>query len=173
MAMLLDFDPEVVAFSAQPFWLIWAGQHGERRHAPDFFARRADGVGVIVDVRPDELVDQKAAEAFAVTAAACQQVDWEFRRTSGPPTVLAANVRWLAGYRHSRCHRPEIADALLEVFAEPTPLFAGAAAVGDRLAVLPALYHLLWRQELAATDLATAPLSPGSLVRRAEAATTP
>jgi hypothetical protein len=35
--------------------------------------------------------------------------------------------------------------------------------VGDRLAVLPVLYHLLWRHVLA-TDLATAPLSPGSLV---------
>lgn len=48
------------------------------------------------------------------------------------------------------------------------PLFAGAAAVGDRLVVLPVLYHLLWRQVLAA-ELATAPLSPSSLVHLAEA----
>jgi hypothetical protein len=77
-------------------------------------------------------------------------------------------VRWLAGYRHPRCHRPEVAAALLEQFAEPTPLFAGAAAVGDRLVVLPVCYHLLWRQVLT-TDLTAAPLSPSSLVRLAEA----
>jgi hypothetical protein len=127
-----------------------------------------DGAGVVVDVRPDELVDHQAAEAFAATAAACQQVGWEFRRTGGPSPVLAANVRWLAGYRHPRCHRPEVAAALLEQFAEPTPLFAGAAAVGDRLVVLPVCYHLLWRQVLT-TDLTAAPLSPSSLVRLAEA----
>jgi hypothetical protein len=55
----------------------------------------------------------------------------------------------------------------MERFTEPMPLFAGAEAVGDRLAVLPVLYHLLWRHVLT-TDLATGPLSPGSLVRLAE-----
>jgi len=163
VAMLLDFDAEIVAFASQPFWLIWPDQHGERKHAPDFFARRADGTGVVIDVRPDGLVDAEAAEAFGVTASACQQAGWEFRRTGGPSAVLAANLRWLAGYRHPRCRQPEIADALVEVFVEPAPLFAGAGAVGDRLAVLPTLYHLLWCQVLAA-DLAAAPLSPSSLV---------
>ncbi len=168
VAMLLDFDPEIVAFSAQPFWLIWPGQQGERKHAPDFFARRTDGTSVVVDVRPDDLVDPEAAEAFEVTAAACQAVGWDFRRTGGPSAVLAANVRWLAGYRHPRCRRPELADALMERFVEPMPLFAGAAAVGDRLAVLPVLYHLLWRHVLM-TNLAAAPLSPSSMVHRAQA----
>jgi hypothetical protein len=37
--MMLDFDAEVVAVSAQPFWLVWAGERGRRRHAPDLFAR--------------------------------------------------------------------------------------------------------------------------------------
>lgn len=102
VAMLLDFDPEIVAFSSQPFWLIWPGQQGERRHAPDFFARRADGTGVVIDVRPDDLVDPKAAEVLDATASACGEVGWESRRTGGPSAVLAANVRWLAGYRHPR-----------------------------------------------------------------------
>jgi hypothetical protein len=154
-------------FASQPFWLIWPGQQGERKHAPDFFARLADGTGVVIDVRPDDLVDPEAAEVFDVTASACSQAGWEFRRTGGPAAVLAANVRWLAGYRHPRCHRPEIADALVGRFAEPMPLFAGAVAVGDRLAVLPVLYHLLWRHVLA-TDLASAPLAPRNLVCLAE-----
>jgi len=50
VAMLLDFDPEIVGFSAQPFWLLWPGEQGERKHAPDFFARRTDGTGMVIDV---------------------------------------------------------------------------------------------------------------------------
>ena len=42
---------------------------------------------------------------------------------------------------------------MLEAFAEPAPLMAGAVAAGDPMAVLPALFHLMWRHVLAA-DLA-------------------
>jgi hypothetical protein len=124
---------------------------------------------VVIDVRPDDLVDPEAAEVFEAAASACREAGWQFRRTGAPPAVLTANVRWLAGYRNPRCHRPEIADAPMERFVAPMPLFTGAAAVGDRLVVLPVLYHLLWRQVLS-VDLAAAPLSPGSLVHLAEAA---
>ena len=56
--MMLDFDPAVIAFSSQPFWLIWVqGGKGQRRHAPDYFARLADGTGVVVDVRPDDRIE--------------------------------------------------------------------------------------------------------------------
>jgi hypothetical protein len=163
VAMMLDFDPDIVAFSAQPFWLVWSGEQGEREHAPDFFARLADGAGVVVDVRPDDQVSPEAAEAFEVTATACREVGWEFRRAGRPSPVVAANVRWLAGYRNPRCDRPDVAQALVETFIRPAPLLAGAAAAGDRLAVLPVLYHLLWRHVLT-TDLAAAPLSSSSIV---------
>ena len=43
VVMMLDFEPAVVAFSSQPFWLTWAQDGGQRRHAPDYFARLADG----------------------------------------------------------------------------------------------------------------------------------
>jgi TnsA-like endonuclease N terminal len=167
VAMMLDFDREVVGFSSQPFWLYWVGQSGQRRHAPDFFVRLADGGGVVLDVRPDDQVDAAAAETFAVTARACTEVGWEFRRAGGPPTVLAANVRWLAGYRHPRCQRPDIAADLLRVFSQPTPLLAGAREVSDPIVVLPMLYHLMWRQVLQA-DLTSTVLGPRSLVRSAE-----
>jgi hypothetical protein len=169
VAMMLDFDPAVIAFSSQPFWLYWMGEQGQRRHAPDFFARLADGGGVVVDVRPDDLVDDSAAEAFAATARACAEVGWEFRRTGGPPRVLAANVRWLAGYRHPRCLRVEVAQELLRVFGQPTPLVVGACEVGDPIAVLPVLYHLLWRGDLR-TDVTAVVLGPRTLVRSAEVA---
>jgi len=96
--MLMDFDPQVIGLSSQPFWLCWHDGRRRRRHPPDFFARLADGSGVVVDVRPDDLVDAKATEVFAVTAEACRQVGWTFRRVGAPDPVLAANVRWLAGW---------------------------------------------------------------------------
>jgi hypothetical protein len=79
--MLMDFDPSVTGIASQPFWLHWQDGDGRwRRHAPDFFARRADGGGVVVDVRPDDRIPPKDAEVFRVTALACGQAGWEFRR---------------------------------------------------------------------------------------------
>ena len=163
VAMMLDFDPDTVAFSSQPFWLTWTQNGDKRRHAPDYFARLADGTGVVIDVRPDDRIEPPDAEAFAATERACREVGWAFRRTGGPGITLAANVRWLAGYRHSRCCRSEIAKALLEVFTDPKPLMSGACDTGDPVAVLPVLYHLMWKHELVA-ELKEELLGPGSMV---------
>lgn len=164
--MLLDFDPDVTAVSSQPFWLRWRDEDGrDRRHAPDFFARLADGTGVVVDVRPDDRVPDKDAVVFAVTAAACAAAGWEFRRRGEIDPVLVANVRWLSRYRHPRCaEASDITAALLEVFAGGEGLFAGAELAGERLRVLPVLFHLMWRRRLLA-DLSEGPLGPATLVR--------
>ena len=161
--MMLDFSPQVRSFSAQPFWLLWESGGKARRHAPDFFVRLAGGGGAVVDVRADDRIAPEDAEAFEVTAAACESVGWGYRRVGVLDPVLAANVRWLAGYRHPRCLREEYRARLLEVFAWPAPLLAGAEAVGDRIAVLPSLFHLMWTRVLAA-DLASARLSGSSAV---------
>lgn len=164
--MLLDFSPQVRAFSAQPFWLLWPSGGRVRRHAPDIFVRLADGGGVVVDVRADDKIKPEDAEAFEVTAAACEWAGWGYRRVGVPDPVLAANVRWLAGYRHPRCLREEYRAGLLEAFAAPVPLLDGALSVGDRIAVLPSVFHLMWTGVLAA-DLASAPLDGRSLVSAA------
>jgi hypothetical protein len=93
--MLLDFDPDVVAVSSQPFWLRWAGQPGARRHVPDYFARLADGSAVVIDVRPDELVGADDAEVFAATQRACAGVGWGYRRV-GVADAGAGGERALA-----------------------------------------------------------------------------
>jgi hypothetical protein len=64
--------------------------------------------------------------------------------------VRAANLRWLSGYRHPRFAQPGLAARLGDVFAQPRPLLAGASAVGDLVGVLPVLFGMLWRGELAA-----------------------
>jgi hypothetical protein len=165
--MLLDFDPEVTAIAAQPFWLHWRGDGGRpRRHAPDLFARMADGSAVVIDVRPDDRIGPRDAEAFEATRQACGLAGWRFMRVGVPDPVRTANVAWLSRYRQRRCSSPDVAALLLKAFAEPAPLMAGAAAAGDPVAVLPVLFHLMWRHELAA-DLAVrltaeSPVSAGS-----------
>ena len=98
-----------------------------------------------------------------MTAQACGAAGWEYRRVGDLDPVLVANVRWLSRYRHPRCLVPEVAAVLLEAFAGGRGLFAGAEMAGDRLRVLPALFHLMWRRRLAA-DL-TDPLGAGTIVR--------
>lgn len=162
--MLLDFDPDVVAVSSQPFCLTWAGQPGARRHVPDFFARLADGSALVIDVRPDELIGADDAEVFAATQRACAVVGWGYRRVGVVDAVLAANVRWLSGFRHRRCGNALIGGELgRRVAAGPVTVSDLAGCAGDRVAVLPALYHLLWRGVLEA-DLAAAPLSGRTVV---------
>lgn len=161
--MMLDFDPAVAAFSSQPFWLLWHDGKRPRRHAPDFFARKDDGSGLVMDVRADDQIPDADAQAFEATARACDSVGWEYRRVGIPDPVLAANVRWLAGYRHPRCAAHQAAAHLMSVFSKPAGLLDGARAVGDPIAVLPVAFHLLWTRALQA-DLASVPLSSTTLV---------
>jgi len=169
-AILLDFDPAVRAFASQPFWLHWrdVATGRARTHAPDYFARLADGVGLVIDCRPADRVDDRSAVAFAATRRACELVGWEYRLVGEIDPVRVANLRWLAGYRHGRygCG-PGVAEAVRSAFWSPAPLVAQAAEIGDPIAVLPVVFHLLW-QGLLTADLSR-PLSDHTLVCRAGA----
>lgn len=157
-AMLLDFDASVVGFASQPFWLSWDAGGRRRRHAPDFFARLADGTGVVIDVRPDDRIDDRDAAAFEATERACSTVGWRYRRLGQADPVVLANVRWLAGYRHPRCRNEAVAARLLLALRAPMPLETLVASAGDRLGVLPTLFHLMWQGAVRA-DLEHGPLS--------------
>jgi hypothetical protein len=134
----LDFDPTVVGIASQPFWLHWIDAAGKPdSHAPDFFARRSDGSAVVVDCRPVERRRPRDVAKFEATARACALAGWEYRLLGEVDALVAANLRWLAGYRHPRHHLAETVDVLRRVFATPTPLMAGAAAAGDPIAVVP------------------------------------
>lgn len=147
----LDFDPGVTAVASQPFWLVWTAPDGSRRrHAPDFFARLAGGGALVVDSRPLDLIEERDAQAFDAAEQACRRVGWRYVLWGDSDPVGAANLRWLAGYRHPRCYEPTVAGALREAFLFPRALMSGAEQVGDPIAVLPVLYHLMWRHELVA-----------------------
>ncbi|WP_082934705.1 TnsA-like heteromeric transposase endonuclease subunit [Mycolicibacterium mucogenicum] len=143
--MALDANPETVGVASQPFRLRWPdGRH----HVPDYYARRSDGTVVIVDVRPDDRIPESDAELFARSEVVCIAAGWQYRRVGVLDPVLAANLRWLSGYRHPRALRPGVAAELLSCFAREQPLLEGATAVGDPLVVLPVLFHLLWHRRL-------------------------
>jgi hypothetical protein len=149
--MALDFDPSVVGIASQPFWLSWTTAEGRRiSHAPDYFARWADGSAVVVDCRPVERRPARDLAKFDATRQACALVGWEYRLVGAPDLITTANLRWLAGYRHPRHDLPGLAAALRVAFCGPAPLLAGAEVVGDPIAVLPVLFHLLWRHDLVA-----------------------
>ena len=163
--MVLDFDRQVVGLSSQPFRLSWEAEGVRRRHIPDFFARLSDGSAVVIDVRADERIKARDAEAFEATARACAQVGWQFRRVGAPEAMVLANVRWLAGYRHPRHERQVSLAAVREVFGAGVSLIEGARRLGDPVTVLAGVYHWLWRGELLAADFERVALSMVTRVR--------
>jgi hypothetical protein len=162
--MVLDADPGVVAVVSQPFRLWWSDgvKPRPRRHVPDYFVRRVDGSVLVVDVRADDRIGEDDAALFAATEVACGSVGWEYRRVGVVEPGLAANLRWLAGYRHPRNRIEPVAAGLMETFATARSVFEGASMVGDPIAVLPTLFHMLWTGELT-VDL-TVRLDPRSVV---------
>ena len=164
--MALDFDRSVAAIASQPFWLRWSTASGRVvAHAPDYFARRGDGMAVVVDCRPLERRPARDAAKFAATEAACRLLGWEYRLVGDGDPVVTRNLRWLAGYRHARHAVQPVRAALREAFAVGCALIAGAEAVGDPVAVLPVLFHMLWCGELT-VDL-TMPLHETAMITAA------
>jgi hypothetical protein len=129
---------------------------------PDLFCRLLDGQSVVTDCRPVGKVDEKFMHRAAITAAACDVIGWEFRLAGEPDPVWAANLRWLAGYRHPRFGDEHLETVILGNFADPQPLTEGAQQVGDPIRVLPVAFHLLWRARLSG-DLSRPP-GPGTIL---------
>ncbi len=151
--MVLDRDPEVVGLAGRPVRLLWRDGRGKvYSWVPQLFARYSDGTALLADCpsRP-EAGGQRARRAVPVLEAACAQAGFRYRRLEPLQKVEAANLKWLAGYRHPRNQgRPGLAAAVREAFARPRPLIEGTEAVGDPIEVLPAVFHALWHGHLTA-----------------------
>lgn len=162
-----DFDPEIVGISGQPFqFQFTTTTNGSRwTHIPDFFLRTARGGAVVVDIKPDNLIDENDPVNFAATAALCGEVGWAYQRLGELAPVLSANLRWLAGYRHERVTNGSIARRAREAVEHCPGVSLGDLAndVGEPLLVLPTIFHMLWSHHLAA-DLLERPFSLTSRV---------
>jgi hypothetical protein len=89
--VLLDFDPDVVGIASQPFWLFWATAEGKARsHAPDYFARLADGSALVLDVRSTDRIKPRDRVAFDATREACDALGWRYEVAGAPPASSRA-----------------------------------------------------------------------------------
>jgi hypothetical protein len=163
-----DFDPHIVGISVQPFTFRFLSAAGkQRQHTPDVFLRTRAGDGVVVDVRPDRLVDDEAREAFEATIELCERAGWTYRRVAEQPPIRAANLRWLAGYRNPRNRRQDVVTDLISLLtSNPKTIGEAAIAAGEPILVLPTLYHLLWTHEID-VDVDSAPMGEHSRIRLA------
>lgn len=143
---IMEFDRAagVAGMAGQPFALVWAEGLKRRSHVPDLFVRYADGRAVVIDCRPVDRADEEFYRLAAITAGVCERVGWDYLLAGEPEPVRAANLRWLAGYRRPYVRVGSIAERLLVAVASPVPLLELAESVGDPIAVLPTLFHLLW-----------------------------
>ncbi|MFF1408073.1 TnsA-like heteromeric transposase endonuclease subunit [Streptomyces sp. NPDC058294] len=151
--MVLDRDRGVTGLAGRPVRLLWRDPRGQvRSWVPQLFARRIDGTALLADCpsHPDA-GGERARNAAEAVAQACAHIGWTYRRLAPLDDVRAANLKWLAGYRHPRnAGHPGLMTAVVEAFTRPRPLIEGAEAVGDPIAVLPAVFHALWHGHLAA-----------------------
>lgn len=165
-----DYDLNIVGISVQPFTFRYDSRRKRklRDHTPDVFLRLRDGGARVVDVRPDHLIDDDAAESFAATRALCEQVGWQYRSVGDLPKVLSANLRWLAGYRNTRVRNDTVAARIAMALQQIESASIGDLAdmVGERILVLPTIYHLLWTQAVHA-DITNSLLDTKSIVRAA------
>jgi hypothetical protein len=143
-----DRNVRVTGIAGQPFELSWPEGRKRVRHVPDLFCRMLDSGGVVTDCRPVSKADEDFRYKSEITAAACRAIGWDFRVVGEPDPVWAANLRWLAGYRHPRFGDEHLEARLLELFASPQPLGDAARQAGDPIRVRPVLFHLLWRGRL-------------------------
>ncbi|MFP8962586.1 TnsA-like heteromeric transposase endonuclease subunit [Streptomyces nanhaiensis] len=142
--MLLDRDPRVVALACSPVELAWLAQDGEAVvHAPHLMARLEDGSGVLVDCAGRQGPSRRVAERAPQLTVLAREAGWRYRVAALPSPVGAANVRWLAGYRHPRNGGGRLGE-VAAAFARPRPLEEGVRDLGDPAAVWPAVFHALW-----------------------------
>ncbi|PSL52859.1 hypothetical protein B0I31_111146 [Saccharothrix carnea] len=88
--VLLVFDADVVDIASQPFWLFWTTAEGKpRSHAPDYFARLADGSARVLDVRPAHRIKPRDQVAFDATRAACPLMGSDYEVVGAPPGTVA------------------------------------------------------------------------------------
>ena len=147
--LVLDFDPQVVAVSSQPCWFAGGDEDGYWWRCPDFFARRGDGSGLFVDVKPEYLLDDPdVKEGLDRARQVCDRVGWDYEvRTEGHP-VYASNVAWLHSYGRDFDDPYGLSQKLLDACQRPTTVEDLLAAVGDEVFARPFLYQHLWYRRL-------------------------
>jgi hypothetical protein len=59
-------------------WFWTTGEGKARSHAPDYFARLADGSALVLDVRAADRIKRRDQVAFDATRDACEALGWRY-----------------------------------------------------------------------------------------------
>lgn len=163
---MADFDRSSKHIVSQPFQLTADIDGRPLTRIPDYLVL-TDEEPLVIDVtRRDWLKKPKYQRIFDLTRRIVESRGWSYELAHEPPRTEYLNIRFLAGYR-----RPWLFDE--KVVAEVRTLAEGVAesTIGEiargtsypKWKALPALMHLLWRQDLT-VDISER-LSPNSMVR--------
>lgn len=149
--LLLDFDPEVVRISSQPFEVI--ADRGDRKgsHVPDYMVEHAGGSFTVIDVKPAaKLNHEDVADALRWAEGIIQARGWAYGIASEPDPVLLSNVRFLAGYRRTSQFDEDDLHTARESSADARTVGEAmrgtARKLGDAAYARTLVLHLLWLQ---------------------------
>jgi|GEM_PF-3316462 len=137
MAVLLDRDPKVIAFFAQPpqVSLDFVDKDGNRKttrmYTPDFLVVREDKVLVIETRATEELLESNKANPYQFYRdldgvwhfRAAEEhfeklgIAYELKANSDLPAILVGNVRFLEDYSHASC--PALTEAEVDAVQRP------------------------------------------------------
>jgi hypothetical protein len=164
---LLDFDPTVTAFSAQPMRLSGIDANGRWKATPDLFVRRDDDSATVVEVKnPDKLGDPKVLRTAARVSACCAEIGWSYELVGEPPDrQRTVNVLQLAGFRRPMVGLDAYRDRILEFARRRVTVRKVIGRCDEPAVALAVVQHLLWSGELQA-DLSRV-LDLDSIVRAA------
>jgi hypothetical protein len=150
--LLADFDPQVAAIAAQPFYLTACVEGRERIHVPDFLLVGGDGLVTVVNVKPaDRLAEPKVAEALRWAGALFAERGWRHEIWTGAPGAVLSNVRFLAAYRDPARLDASVVSMVAEAVRGSVRLGEIGQGWPQRICeARAAALHLLWRGVLRA-----------------------
>jgi len=163
---LLDFDPGVSAFSAQPFIIEGEDAEGVWEHTPDLFVRRRDGTALVLDVKHDARIEEPAVVHQARrTEEVCERIGFDYAMVGEPDPLRWATVHWLAGYRRPLLAGKPLAGPLLQLADSPVQIGRLVSFQPIPELARSVVYHLMWHHQLVFDQ--TRPLRDHTVVRAA------
>jgi hypothetical protein len=175
---LLDFDPQVEAFSEQPLTIEYEADGQQWRYTPDFHIIR-NGRYILVECKPEKLVQlPKNQRKIAAGQAWCAAKGWTYQLVTDTQLrrgYRLPNIKLLTQFARYPLH-PEIRNRIMGhlLLTEPAPVtvaeLMAKVAPGQPQAVQIPIYHLAFHHELL-LPIDEGPISLDSPVRLAEEVT--
>jgi hypothetical protein len=163
--LMADFDRSAKRIVSQPFQIKANIDGGRLTRIPDYLVL-GEVEPLVIDVtRKARMDNPKYARLFGLTRRIVESRGWKYELAYEPPKTEYLNIRFLAGYR-----RPWLFDDSVVSEVRHAAVSAPGSTISDiacgtrypKRTALPALMHLLWRQDLTAE--LTERLSPWTVI---------